>query len=409
MRKRYKLGVLDLYPIAVMDASIEDSPTVGVVLDEVVEGNRLLNALNKTVKLFPLFKTKIVFDKGYFLEENNNPILVFNEDEYHKAFTWKKDTNDYPWKLSYFKNRILLKWCHAITDGRGARDFLGALLNIYYGVDYSIEPELELGLEPFVNNKEKGIPQKKQEKGFGTKGIEVDKTNKYTTCHILKCRTKDVLALSKRSDASPATVIPPLFSIALRRCMNQKRNVDFSIVVDARVPLEHKTMHNCIFSKEITYIDKFDNMDFELVSTIYRTMLNLAVEKENVIKEATNSVNLIGLLTKRKHESIIKNMGKLFSLLLKNNSGDVTFTYLGKIDYGETVNKHMKDYIFMSWTDFGYCNIAVTDLNGEFTLSVNEAYRNNQIISEFINVANEFSLQINEVDSFKYYRVDNIK
>ena len=63
----------------------------------------------------------------------------------------------------------------------------------------------------------------------------------------------------------------------------------------------------------------------------------------------------------------------------------------------------------MSWTDFGYCNIAATDLNGEFTLSINEAYKNKQKISEFINIASEYGLQINEVDSFKYYRVDSIK
>ena len=34
MAKRFKLGVLDIYPIAVMETSIEDSPTIGVTLDE---------------------------------------------------------------------------------------------------------------------------------------------------------------------------------------------------------------------------------------------------------------------------------------------------------------------------------------------------------------------------------------
>ena len=100
---------MDLYPIAVMNTSIEDSPTVGVELDEYVDRVRLLTSINKAVELFPLFKTKIVFDLDYFLEENDNPILVFNEDDYHSTFSWKSGTNDYPWKLSYFKNRILLR------------------------------------------------------------------------------------------------------------------------------------------------------------------------------------------------------------------------------------------------------------------------------------------------------------
>lgn len=407
MKKRYALGVMDLYPIAVMGESVEDSPTVGVELDEKVDNERLLMALNKTVELFPLFKTKIVFDKGYFLQENDNPILIFNEDDYHSTFTWKSGTNDYPWKISFFKNRILLRWCHAITDGRGAEKFLCALLNIYYDIPYTIEPELELGLEPFSNKTEKGIPQKKQKNGFGKRGLKIRKDN--NTCirsHVLKCKTRDVLALSKRSDASPATVIPPLFSMALRECMKRKKNVKFAIVVDARIPLEHKTMHNCIITKEITYIDKFDHMKFELISTIYRTILNLALEKENVICSATDSVNMIGVFTKRKKKTIIKNLAKIFSYLTKNGISDVTFTYLGKIDYGEEVNKHIKNYIFMSWTDFGYCNIAATDLKGEFSLIINEAYQDNQIIKKFIDISNKLGLEIKEVDSFDYRRAD---
>lgn len=405
MEKRYRLGVMDLYPIAVKETSIEDSPTVGVELDENVDETRLLIAINKTVELFPLFKTKIVFDKGYFLEENNSPILIFNEDDYHKTFTWKSNTNDYLWKLSYFKNRILLRWCHAISDGRGAEDFLCCLLNMYYDIPYMVEPELELGLEPFYDKNEKGISQKKQKNGFGKKGIKIRKDNNTCIrCHILKCKTKDVIALSKRSDATPATVIPPLFSMALRDSMKKKKNVKFGIVVDARIPLEHKTMHNCIFSKEITYIDKFDHMKFELVSTIYRTILNLALEKENVVRVATESVDLIGIITNRKNKTVIRSLARIFSSFMKNNTSDVTFTYLGKIDYGEEVNKHIKNYIFMSWTDFGYCNIAATDLKGEFTLVINEAYIDDQIIPKFIDISNKLGLEIKEVDCFDYQK-----
>ena len=103
MGKRYDLGVMDLYPIAIVGTSIEDSPTVGVTLDENVDAERLRQSLLKTVELFPLFKTRIVFDKGYFLEENNNPVMVFHEDDIDRTFTWKSGTNDYPWKLSFFE------------------------------------------------------------------------------------------------------------------------------------------------------------------------------------------------------------------------------------------------------------------------------------------------------------------
>ena len=37
MPERYKLGAMDLYPLAIMDTSIEDSPTMILTLDEPVD------------------------------------------------------------------------------------------------------------------------------------------------------------------------------------------------------------------------------------------------------------------------------------------------------------------------------------------------------------------------------------
>lgn len=409
MGKRYDLGVMDLYPIAVMGTGIEDSPTVGVTLDENVDAEQLRQALLKTVELFPLFKTRIVFDKGYFLEENNNPVMVFHEDDIDRTFTWKSGTNDYPWKLSFFENRILLRWCHAVTDGRGAETFLGALLHFYYDLPYSIEPELELGLEAIADSTEKGIKQKKQPDGFGRKALKLNPSDQYVSCHVLKCRTADVLALSKRSNASPVTIIPPLFSRALRNCMAEKRNVKFNIPIDMRVPSGHKTMHNCITQKAITYIDRFDSMDFELVATIYRAILNLACEKENIAANAAENVKMIGLLVKHRSKTLISLIGKICAKVMKNTDSDAVFSYLGKIDYGEVVNQHIRDYIFCSWPDFGYCSIGATDFEGVFTMYVNEAYEDKRVVPEFLKAAKALGLEIRETDSYQYYRADRIR
>ena len=409
MAKRYQLGVMDLYPLAVMDESIEDSPTVGVSLDADVDAERLHRALCRAAELFPLFKAKIVFDGGYWLEENDAPILLFNENDFDRTFTWKKGTNGYPWKMTYHQNRILLRWCHAITDGRGAERFLGAVLNLYYGVPYSVEPELELGLEPFFDENEKGIPQKKQPAGFGAEGLKIaPHAEKQSTMHVLKCKTADVLALSKRSNASPATVIPPLYSRALRACMKQKKSVRFNIVVDVRVPMGHKSMHNCIFFKVISYLDRFDTMPFEQVSTIYRALLDLGCQKENVVVEATNNIKTIGEIAHHPDEATVKQNGRRYADDMKNADSDATFTYLGKVDYGAEVNRHLLDYTFCSWTDFGYCNVAATDLNGVFTMFINEAYEDKRVIPEFIRAAGEEGLEIREVDRYPYYRADKL-
>ena len=72
------------------------------------------------------------------------------------------------------------------------------------------------------DKKEKGLPQKKQAKGFKAKHMPYMKRGYKTDCHILKVPMKEVLSVSKKNDSSPAAVLPPLFSMAMRKNLSKK-------------------------------------------------------------------------------------------------------------------------------------------------------------------------------------------
>lgn len=299
--QRYEMGVMDIYPVLANQTEIENNPFLQVTLKEKVDAKKLYQAVLSAVKRYPLFQCRICMEKEIYLETNPNKITLIHTPIEKRPMTFGKLTQEYPWQVCYFETDISFEWCHGITDGRGGLAFFTEILNQYFDTASEEPPkvELKLGLESFYDKEEKGIPQKKQEKGFQANALPYIKRGYRTDCHILKADIQEVLRIAKRSDASPATILPPLFSRALRENMDAKvknKNVTCNIVIDARVPMQFQTMHNCILSKVITYVDRFDTMDFPLVCTIYRALLELAAQKENIVTASTEMVDMIRLL-----------------------------------------------------------------------------------------------------------------
>ena len=400
MKKRYELGVMDLYPVAANKTQIENNPFFQVEFAEKVDEGRLYKAVKKALSEYPLFACTLRYDKGYFLETNDAEFKIFNFDTDNRPLAFGDNTNGYLWQLCW---DVTFEWCHAVSDGRGGFAFFTAVLFNYFGVERQAEPALKLGLESFYNKDEKGISQKKQEKGFGPGAIPYIKRGYKTDCHILKAPMSQVLAAARKSDSSPAAVLPPLFSMALRKHMKpgaKNRNVSCNVVIDCRGPMKFETMHNFIISKVITYVDRYDKMEFPRVSTIYRALLDLAVQPENIVKAATDTVDQIRPLVFIKPRFVQKAAAKIAAAAMKHTESNFTFTYLGKIDFPDQIMSRLKSFDFRSWTDFGECNIAAVDFGGQLILNICENYQDKEIIPDFINICSSEGLYFEKVDEF---------
>ena len=405
MKKRYQLGVMDLYPIAVNKTCMENSPLFKVQFVEKVDVKRLYDAVKRALKDHPLFACTIVYDKKYYLEEIDNDFSFYNVNEENRPLIYGDDTNGYLWQICYDDYHVVFEWCHAISDGRGGFEFFTSILSYYFNVEKPVEVNLDLGLESLYDKKEKGIPQKKQPNGFKAKHMPYIKRGYKTDCHILKVPMKEILTVSKKNDSSPAAVLPPLFSMAIRKSLSKKiknRNVCCNLIIDCRAPMKFKTMHNCVLSKKITYIDKYDNLDFSLVSTIYRSLIDLAVQPENIVYEATKMVNTIKPLVSIRPRFIQKFLVNIVTKSMKHTDCNFVFTYLGKMNLDEKVMKGINDFSFRSWTDFGECNLAAIDFGGTLVLNICENFYNKSVIKDFIDICNELGIHFEIAKEYEY-------
>ena len=405
MKKRYQLGVMDLFPILINKTCIENSPFFKVQFVEKVDVERLHNAVKRALKDHPLFACTIVYDKQYYLEEHDKEFSFFNVNEENRPLKYGDDTNGFLWQICYDDYHVIFEWCHAISDGRGGYEFFASILSHYFGVERPVEPNFDLGLESFYDKKEKGIPQKKQPNGFNAKHIPYIKRGYKTDCHILKVPMKEVLAVSKKNDSSPAGVLPPLFSMAMRKNLSKgikNRNVRCSVIIDCRKPMKFKTMHNCVVSKKVTYVDKYDELDFQTVSTIYRSLIDLSVQPENIVREATSMVNTINLLVALRPKFLQKPFAKILTKSMKHTDCNFVLTYLGKMDLGEEIMSGISDFSFRSWTDFGECNLAAVDFGGTLVLTICENFYNKEIIKDFIDICNEHGIHFEIEREYEY-------
>ena len=395
----YELGVFDKYPIAVHGTAIENVPCITIETDVPIDAERLKKAAEEVISDFPIFKTRFVFDKGYRLVDNPKDFEIYNYSEDERPKYYGKSTNDFPWRIFYWENAVSFEWCHGVTDGRGAAAFFSEIINRYFGGHTDLPLCIKPGIENFYNPDEKGIPQKKQLPAAGKSVLKVEGDWEKATLHTVKTDMANIMAIAKRSDASPATVIPPLFSKALRECMPEKKSVKASIVIDLRNIMKHFTVQNCILTKEISYIDRFDEMPIELVCTIYRSILDIAVQKENIIKQSTEMINKLKLIVNLKSRKLSELLVKPITKIIKDKYCDFTITYLGKVAFSPEAGAHIKDLRAHSWCDVGYGNICAYDFNGMFVMNIVENYTDKTIVPKFMEILKEYGAKASETEN----------
>lgn len=396
---RYELGNIDRYAIAANGTCMENASFFSVALKEEIDGERLREAACTALKSHPLFRTEVKYQKQYFLETNDAPVAVTHSSAADRPKEFGKSTNDYPWRLCYNECNICFEWCHVITDGKGAIAFLTDILNAYFGFssDYAASRSLALGYESLYDKKIRSFGQIRQPKGFDVRSLPVIKNGFQCQSHVLSVRTDEVLQVARKNDSTPVAVLVPLLCRAVRSRIPEEvknRNVRCGIAVDCRKPSGVDTAHNFILVKPITYTDRFDSFDLPTLSTIYRAMLDLFVDRDNIAAACTDMIRQTDFLYRLRPLRLQRLVMKLVARSVKNTMQNVGFTYLGKVPFSEKLCDRIETFGFRTWPDIGHCCVAVVDFNGTLFLDICENYADKGVVPAFIKICKDFGLPV---------------
>lgn len=180
MKRRYEMGVMDLYPVIANKTQIENNPFLQARFTNEVDVNHLYDAVKVALAEHPLFSCTLRYQKGFYLETNDAEVILFHTDERNRPLSFGDHTNRFLWQMCYDDHSVMFEWCHAISDGRGGFNFFSSVLCHYFGVEKPV-PQTFLDLKGLEYISSAGLrvllsAQKKMQKIGSMKVVNVCET-----------------------------------------------------------------------------------------------------------------------------------------------------------------------------------------------------------------------------------------
>ena len=366
-------------------------------LKDEIDPDILQEALDKTMPLFPFYKT--VLRRGFFWYYFENTDLTPKVSEEYKlpcSRLYYPNRRNLLFEVTYYKNRINLEVFHALTDGTGALAFLKTLLYFYITVRY--KDDFKKGLP--VLDYDASLTQKMDDsflKHYTSNRIP--KKVKITKAYRIQGRrymdnrikviegvmpVKDVLNLAHKYDTTLTVYLTALFIKAIYEEMparSRKYPVILSVPVNLRTYFPSVTARNFFATINVSYNfstlgDSLDDIINE-VKECFKRELTQEKLQEHMNKLSALEHNAF----MRMVPLAIKDIVLKFANWLNDRQITATLSNIGKI----TVSPQLAPYIkmFNCFTSAKRPLIALCSFGDNLVISFSSPFSGTDIQKNF--------------------------
>ena len=275
-------------------------------LKETVDGEVLQQALDQTMKKYPLFQA--VLRKGlfwFYLERRDIHATVKQEKRPPCSSLYIPDKKSLLFQVSYHNNRMNFEVFHGLTDGTGAMNFLEELVQNYLILAH---PETEL---PRVEHEEEITPGDQEEDSFSQyysseiprnkekkpaavklKGEKLVHSDMDITEVILN--VKETLAKARSYGVSITILLTAMLLCSIKEEIprnRQKRPVTLMIPVNLRNYFPSQSMGNFFGWIEVGYVFE-ENTSFEEVLFSVKQQFQEQLQKDKIAMNMNGYVRI---------------------------------------------------------------------------------------------------------------------
>ena len=275
-------------------------------LKETVDGEVLQQALDQTMKKYPLFQA--VLRKGlfwFYLERRDIHATVKQEKRPPCSSLYIPDKKSLLFQVSYHNNRMNFEVFHGLTDGTGAMNFLEELVQNYLILAH---PETEL---PRVEHEEEITPGDQEEDSFSQyysseiprnkekkpaavklKGEKLVHSDMDITEVILN--VKETLAKARSYGVSITILLTAMLLCSIQEEIprnRQKRPVTLMIPVNLRNYFPSQSMGNFFGWIEVGYVFE-ENTSFEEVLFSVKQQFQKQLQKDRIAMNMNGYVRI---------------------------------------------------------------------------------------------------------------------
>lgn len=275
-------------------------------LKETVDGEVLQQALDQTMKKYPLFQA--VLRKGlfwFYLERRDIHATVKQEKRPPCSSLYIPDKKSLLFQVSYHNNRINFEVFHGLTDGTGAMNFLEELVQNYLILAH---PETEL---PRVEHEEEITPGDQEEDSFSQYYSSEIPRNKEKKPAAVKLKgeklvhsdmditevvlnVKETLAKARSYGVSITILLTAMLLCSIQEEIprnRQKKPVTLMIPVNLRNYFPSQSMGNFFGWIEVGYVFEEDT-SFEEVLASVKQQFQKQLQKDRIAMNMNGYVRI---------------------------------------------------------------------------------------------------------------------
>ena len=380
---------------------------VSVVLKEKIEPELLEKALNQVLEKHPAFK--VMLRRGffwYYFEQNSRMAKVVAENTYPCQYIEKRKSKGYPFRVSYYENKINLEVFHSLTDANTAVKFLKEITYEYIDLKKNIntskrnlDTELIDSIEDsYLKNYDKEKNKKvKLRKAFNIKGKKLPFGAQGITHFFMDLQ--DVKKLAKESGATLTEYMAAVLAYAIYLEKHKKTNSKKPIVINIPVNLKkyYKSQTALNFFMFITIeVDINPQKDYEFKDILRMILIEFdkKLTHERLENAMTSAVNTGNNIFTRIVPMPLKKVITHITYMVSRKNLTTTISNIGNIEVLPEYKAEIETFLFILAPD----NIG--------TIKNSMVSYGNEMIFSFMSLLNDCDI---EKRFYDFVKEKNIK
>lgn len=392
--------------------------TVSAVLVEDINKDILQETIDTVLSRFPSYKVKL--KKGifwYYLEENNNPYVVEEQDPNVYDYYMLKRKNGYLFNLCYYKNKISLTMFHSLTDGTGAMEFLKTIVYQYLkftGKKIDSEGIILMPDAPSVNaevndNFQKYYDKAKSKQPKESKAYHIEGTHfDYGGVGVIVGTTSvsELKKIAKRYDVTITTYLSAVFTYALYLDAFKpekpiKRPVKLLVPVNMRKIFKDETMRNFAgFIRLVTTLTP--DLTLESIISDYKNQMEEKLTKGYLINMSNANVKMEKNVFLRITPLIIKNIAmRIGFAILGDNIQTTSVSNLGMVKFPKSMEQYIENVYFDLGASYNIVkNFGVCSYKDKINLSFSRSVIETSLEQKFFKLLADEGLKIEIISNY---------
>ncbi len=413
-----------VYPLTMTHAT-QSLFRLGVQLKKAIDPDALQAALIKVLDRYPIFKVELrsgVF--RHFLDENSEqPIVSMEHGELLKRIN-AKESNGYPFRVTYYNNNIFIDFNHAICDGNGGMEFLKSLTFLYLlekgedvendgsVKDTSTSFSIEEGEDSFLKYYKKfNIAEAlKAMRGKIVQGLRGKKFKKEGHGLIQgTIEAAPLLAIVKQYGCSLTAFLASAYLLAVIRSgfvSGSKRDLAMLVPVDLRKFFPSVSLKNfVIFTRCYLDPNKVEH-NLESFSKVIDKELKAGLDKDSLqTKLSAVSIMDKNVLIKALPLPIKVFVTKAGKLIGSATTMTSIISNLGIVKMPPDTLKHIEKFLFNLNCSAGTpSNVAVVSFNNKLVVSITRQLVSTEIERNFFTILSGLGLKVEIISNLREIR-----